>query len=103
MKLPVVSQKRRSKDRPLQLPYRAPLDALLIFRPLENSVNKNAGRMHLVGVELAEFNQFFDFGDHVVRSGGHHGIEVARGLSINQVAPAVAFPRLDEREITAKA
>jgi hypothetical protein len=31
--------------------------------------------------------------------GGHHGIEVARRFLIDQIAPAVAFPRFDESEI----
>ena len=57
--------------------------------------------MNLIGVELAEFHEFFDFGDHVVGSGGHHRVEVARGLAVDEIAPAVTFPRFDEGEIAA--
>src|SRR5712691_12084036 len=57
--------------------------------------------MNLIGVELAQVDEFFDFGNDVVSSGGHHGIEVARGLAIDEIAPAVAFPRFDESEISA--
>src|SRR5258706_2662565 len=94
MKLPVVSQKRRSKDRSLQLPHRPSLDALLVFRALENGVDKNAGCMHFIGIELAKLDEFFDFGDDVIGGRCHHRIEVARGLAIDEIAPAVAFPRL---------
>src|SRR6266446_1066857 len=81
----------------------APLDALFVLWPLENGIHKNARRMHLIGVELAEFDQFFHFSDDVIGSCCHHGIEVARGLAIDEVAPAVAFPPLDERKVTAQA
>src|SRR5260370_36929214 len=81
----------------------AALDALFVFWALENSVDEDARRMNLIGVELAEFNEFFNFGDDVVGGGGHHGIEVARRLAIDEIAPAVAFPRFDESEIAAQA
>src|SRR6202521_25762 len=55
--------------------------------------------MNLIGVELAKFDEFFDFGDDVVGGGGHHWIEVARGLAIDEIAPAVALPGFDEGEI----
>jgi hypothetical protein len=57
--------------------------------------------VNLIGVELAEFDEFFDFGYDVVGGGGHHGIEVARGLAIDEVAPAIAFPGFDESKIAA--
>src|SRR5258707_11118742 len=58
--------------------------------------------MNLIGVELAKLDEFFNFGDDVVGGGGHHGIEVARGLAIDEIAPAVAFPGFDESEIAAQ-
>src|SRR5207249_4633452 len=82
---------------------RPALDTLFVLEPLENGVDENAGRMNLIGVELAELDEFFDFGDDAVGGGGHHGIEVARGLAIDKVAPAVAFPGLDERKVAAQA
>jgi hypothetical protein len=94
MKFSMVSQ--------LHFPNRAALNALFVFLALENGVDKNAGRMNLIGVELAKLDEFFDFDDNVVGGSRHHRIEVARGLSIDQVAPAVAFPRLDKREIAAQ-
>src|SRR5260370_42198959 len=80
----------------------APLDALFVLWPLENGVDKNARRMHLIGVELAELNKFLDFGDNVVGGGGHHRIKIARGFAVNEVAPAVPFPRLDESKVSAQ-
>src|SRR6266851_7196183 len=73
------------------------------MRALENGVDENAGGVNLVSLKLAGFDEFFDFGDDVIGGGSHHGIEVARSLSINEIAPAVAFPRFDESEIAAEA
>src|SRR6266568_8163018 len=73
------------------------------MRTLENGVHENAGRMNLVGIELAGLDEFFDFGDDVVGGGSHHGIEVAGSLAVNEIAPAIAFPRFDEGEIAAEA
>src|SRR5437879_2032892 len=82
---------------------RAALDAFFVLRTLENGVHENAGRVNLVRRKLADVDKLFDFGDDVIGGSGHHGIEVARGLPIDEIAPAVAFPRLDEREIAAQA
>ena len=58
--------------------------------------------MYVIGVELAEFDEFFHFGDDVIRGSRHHRVKVARRLSVDEVAPAVAFPRFDERKISAE-
>src|SRR5258708_21797549 len=44
-----------------------------------------------------------DFGDYVSGGSGHHGIEIARGLAVGEIAPAIAFTGLDEREVAAQA
>src|SRR6266436_1327958 len=77
----------------------AALDFFVVVGTLEDGVDKDAGGVDLVGRELAEFDELLDFGDYVVGGGGHHGIEVARGLAIGQIAPAVALPGFDEGEI----
>src|SRR6267378_664015 len=92
--------KHRSKDRPL-LSRGAALNALGIVGALEDGVDIDAGSVDLVGIELAEVDEFFDFGDDEIGSGGHHGIEIASGLAIDEIAPAIALPRFDEREIAA--
>src|SRR5882724_4663728 len=67
----------RSRDRPLQPPYGAALDALFVLGALKNGVHKNARRMNLIGIELAEVDEFFDFGDDIVNNDGHHKIKIA--------------------------
>src|SRR5436309_1401524 len=79
------------------------LDALFVARALENGIDEDARSVNLVWWEPAGFDEFFDFGDDVVGGGSHHGIEVARGLAVDEVAPAIAFPRFDEGEIAAEA
>jgi len=59
--------------------------------------------VNLIGRKRAKLDKFFDFGDDVVGGGGHHGIEVARGLAIEEIAPAVALPRFDESKVAANA
>src|SRR5882724_10571027 len=86
-----------------RLPQGAALDALFILGALEDGVYVDAGGVDLVGFELADFHKLFNFGDDVIGGGGHHGIEVARSLAIDEIAPAVAFPGFDESEIAAQA
>src|SRR5580700_499901 len=81
------------------LPQRPALNPLFVIHTLNNPLHVHAGRMHLVRLNLAGFNQLLDFGDSDLRGGRHHGIEVARGLAINQVSPPIALPRLDQREV----
>src|SRR5258708_30111179 len=57
--------------------------------------------MNLIRLKLAELDQLFDFGNHVIRGGGHHGIEISRRLAIDKIAPAVALPSLDEGKLAA--
>src|SRR5215475_8061115 len=83
-------------------PHGAALDALFVFA-LEDGVHEDAGRVDVCGIEFAEFDEFFDFGDDVVGGGGHHGIKVARRFAIDEIAPAVAFPCFDKRKIAANA
>src|SRR5258706_4503880 len=44
----------------------------------------------------------FNLSDRYAARGRHHGIEVARGLAIDEIAPLIALPRLDEREVGAQ-
>src|SRR5260370_42628871 len=96
-----VSGMKFSMVTQLHFPNRAALDALFVLGALENGVDKNAGRMNLIWVELAEFDELFDFGDNVVGGSRHHWIKIARSLAIDEAAPAVAFPRLDKRKVAA--
>src|SRR5579864_5700285 len=84
------------------LAYRSFFDGLLVIGALKNSVHKNSRRMYAVRRQLAEFHQFFHFRDHIIRGSRDHRIEVPGRLAIDEVAPAIAFPRLDESEIASQ-
>src|SRR3984893_280976 len=84
-------------------PYGAALDLFFVVRAFEDGVDEDAGGVDLVGRQLAELDELLDFGDYVIGGGGHHGIEVARGFAVDEIAPAIAFPGFDEGEVTAQA
>src|SRR6266403_710623 len=77
----------------------AALDFFVVVGALEDGVDEDAGSVDLVGRELAEFDELFYFSDYIIGSRGHHGIEVARSLAIDEIAPAVALPGFDEGEV----
>src|SRR6267378_3687208 len=85
-----------------RFPHGAALDFLFVVGALEDGVDENSGGVDLVGRELAQLDELLDFGDYVVGGGGHHGIEVARSFSVDEIAPAIALPGFDEREVTAE-
>src|ERR1035438_1673573 len=86
----------------LRLSRGAALDALFVVGTFEDGVDENSWRVHLVGIEFAEFDEFFDFRDYEIACGGHHRIEIPGGLAVNQIAPAIALPGFYEREIAAQ-
>src|SRR6267154_1723849 len=83
-------------------PHGAALDFLFVVGALEDGVDENAWGVNLIGRKLAKVDELFDFGDYVIGGGGHHGIEVARSFSIDEIAPAIALPGFDESEVTAQ-
>ena len=66
------------------------------MRTLKNGININPGRVHKIGINLPGLHNYFHFPNNVISGSGHHGIDVARRLAIDEIAPAIAFPRLDE-------
>src|SRR3979411_1799876 len=84
-------------------PYGTALDLFFVVRAFEDGVDEDAGGVDLVGRKLAELDELFDFGDYVIGGGGHHGIEVARSFAVDEIAPAIALPSFDEREIATQA
>src|SRR5712664_1426220 len=80
----------------------ASLDFFVVVGALEDGVDEDARGVDLVGRELAEFDELLDFGDYVIGGGGDHGIEVARGLAVDEIAPAVTLPGFDEGELAAQ-
>src|SRR5260370_29629787 len=86
----------------LWLSRRGGVDLFCVVGALEDGVYEDARGVDLVRGELAEVDELFYFGDHIIGGGGHHGIEVARCFSVDEITPAIAFPGLDESEIAAQ-
>jgi hypothetical protein len=51
------------------------------------------------GRNLSGLDQVFDLGDRALGRRGHHRIEVARGLPVDEVAEPIAAVRPYEREV----
>src|SRR5208282_1638120 len=83
---------RRLRDGPF-------LNSLLEQLSHKDSLHEHARRMHHVGIQFSRLDQVFDLGDGDLGRGGHHRIEIARRLAIDEITPAVALPRLDECEV----
>ncbi len=72
------------------------------FLPVPTStiaLHENAGRVDVVRIEFARGNKMLDLGDRGLRGGGHHRVEVARGLAIDQVAGGVALPGMHNGKV----
>src|SRR5260370_21624052 len=86
----------------LWLSRRGGVDFFFVVGALEDGVYEDARGVDRVRGELGELDELFYFGDHIIGGGGHHGIEVARCFSVDEITPAIAFPGLDESEIAAQ-
>src|SRR6185369_3532010 len=69
------------------------------MRALEDALYIERRSVYAIGLESADLNQVLDFCNCYARRGCHYGIEVSRGLSINEVAPGIALPRSDESKV----
>src|SRR5690349_2895512 len=74
-------------------------NALLVRDTLNDAFYEDAWRVNGIRLERSRGDQLLHLRDRVPRGGGHHRIEVARGLSKHEIAHAIALPGLDEREI----
>src|SRR5262249_17889008 len=83
----------------IPLSDRSLLDRFFVILALEDPLHIDSGRMDAIRIELADLDQLFDFSDGDLAGGGDHWVEVARGLAIDEVAPAIALPRFDDREV----
>ncbi len=61
----------------------------------------DAGGVDVVRIELAHLDELLDLGDGDLGRRGHHRVEVHRRVPVDEVAEAVASPRLDDREVAA--
>src|SRR5215813_2398542 len=75
------------------------LDPLLVIFALNDPSYIHTRCMYVVGIDLSRFYQVLDLDDRDLGSRCHHGIEVLRRLPIDEVAPLVALPGLDQGEI----
>src|SRR5215468_10664102 len=82
-------------------PDRALLDRLVVAGALEDPLDVDRRQVDAIGVELADLDELLDLDDRDLAGLRAQRVEVARGLAKQQVAPAVAFPRLDDREVAA--
>src|SRR3974390_3139894 len=73
------------------------------MRIVHDALHKDTGSVNLVGIEFAGFDQNFDLRNRDASAGGRVGIEVARGLAIDEVAVGIALPRFNERDVSADA
>src|SRR5580698_8857927 len=83
------------------LPGRALLDRLLVARALEHALDVDRRQVDMVGVELADLDELLDLDDRDLAGLRAQRVEVARRLAEHEVAPAVALPRLYDRELAA--
>src|SRR5438045_8529988 len=70
---------------------------------MHDALHENSWRVNLVGLDLARLDQLLDLRDGHLARGGHDRVKVARGLSVHEIAFAVAFPGMDDRQIGDKA
>src|ERR1035441_8276014 len=98
-----VPDRMNSEQRPSlscsRLPHSFFFDVFVKLLTLKNSFYINAGRVNHVRIEFPGLNQMLDFGDRNFRRSRHHGIEVARGFAIDEMAVGFTSPRLQEREV----
>src|SRR5688572_9658978 len=74
-------------------------DALVVGRATHDMLHEDARSMDAVGIELTGLDELFDFGNGMTCGSGHHRIESARGLPVDQISQAIPSLRLHEREV----
>src|ERR1043165_7767739 len=83
------------------LPDGALLDRLLVAGALEDPVHVDRRQVDLIGIDLADLDELLDLDDRHLAGLGAQRVEVARGLPEHEVAPAIALPRLHDRDVAA--
>src|SRR5271154_3200073 len=78
---------------------RALLDPLQGVWDVNDALNVNARGDDMVAVDLARLDQMLDLGDGEPAGRRHHRIEVARRLSVDEIAFGVALPGMDEGNV----
>src|SRR6185503_12951230 len=86
-------------SRAARLTIRSLFDSLGSIGPLEDPVHEDAGRDHVVRIDLARLDQLLDLDERHVPRGRGHRVEVSRGHSVDEIPHRVALPGLHEREV----
>src|SRR5690349_13999768 len=81
------------------LSHGALLDPLLVARTLQHRLHEDAGKVDLVGIDLAYLDEVLALDDGGLGGHAHEGREVAGGLAEDAVAPAVRLPGADDGEV----
>src|SRR5439155_10351459 len=79
----------------------APLDEVRRRPGPEDPLHEDRRGVNQVGVDLARLDQVLHFGDGDSAGRGHHGVEVPRGLPVDEIAEPVPLPRPDQRVVAA--
>src|SRR5262249_22270636 len=83
------------------LPERALFDPFFVLRALKNLLHKNTWRGHVIGIDGSRVDELLDLGDGHAPRRRHHRVEITGSPPIDEVADAIALPRVDERKIGA--
>src|SRR5687767_12638774 len=68
---------------------------------LEDPLHVDRRQVDLIGLDRADLDELFDLDDRDLARLRAERVEVARGLPEHEVAPAIALPRLHDREVAA--
>src|SRR5262249_61924700 len=66
---------------------------------VQHAIDVDARRRNLLRIERAEIDNVLRLRDRQLRRCRHYRIEIARGGSIGQIAPAISFPSLDQGNV----
>src|SRR5580698_737117 len=80
----------------------APLYRLLKLRSYDDSVHIDTRSHDLVWIQLAQFNELFNFNNSKLGGGCHCRVEIPSRLPEDKISMAVGFPGLDQRDVRAQ-
>ena len=66
---------------------------------MHHTLDVDAGRNDVVGIDIRRLHEVLDLGHGDLAGRGHHRIEVARGLAVDEVALGIAHPGMHDREV----
>src|SRR6516162_91784 len=66
---------------------------------VQHAIDVDARRRDLLRIERAEIDNVLRLRDRQLRRRRHHRIEISRRGAIDQVAPAIGFPGLDQGDV----